>query len=89
MNKKVWKEKQKTCKERDFRFTTVSDLPVKPLYLPDDIRDFDYDKKLSYPGEFPFTRGVYTNMYRGKLWTMRQFSGFGTAKDTNERYKYL
>ena len=89
MNKKVWKEKQKTCKERDFRFTTVSDLPVKPLYLPDDIRDFDYDKKLSYPGEFPFTRGVYTNMYRGRLWTMRQFSGFGTAKDTNERYKYL
>ncbi len=89
MNKEVWKEKQKTCKERDFRFTTVSDLPVKPLYLPDDIRDFDYDKKLSYPGEFPFTRGVYTNMYRGRLWTMRQFSGFGTAKDTNERYKYL
>ena len=89
MNKEVWKEKQKTCKERDFRFTTVSDLPVKPLYLPDDVRDFDYDKKLSYPGEFPFTRGVYTNMYRGRLWTMRQFSGFGTAKDTNERYKYL
>lgn len=89
MNKEVWKEKQKTCKERDFRFTTVSDLPVKPLYTPDNIRDFDYDKKLSYPGEFPFTRGVYTNMYRGRLWTMRQFSGFGTAKDTNERYKYL
>jgi len=89
VNKEVWKEKQKTCKERDFRFTTVSDLPVKPLYTPDNIRDFDYDKKLSYPGEFPFTRGVYTNMYRGRLWTMRQFSGFGTAKDTNERYKYL
>lgn len=89
MNKEVWKEKQKTCKERDFRFTTVSDLPVKPLYTPVNIRDFDYDKKLSYPGEFPFTRGVYTNMYRGRLWTMRQFSGFGTAKDTNERYKYL
>jgi len=89
VNKEVWKEKQKTCKERDFRFTTVSDLPVKPLYTPVNIRDFDYDKKLSYPGEFPFTRGVYTNMYRGRLWTMRQFSGFGTAKDTNERYKYL
>jgi len=89
MKKKDWVAKLKTCKERDHKFTTVSDLSVKPLYTPDNIKDLDYESDLGYPGEFPFTRGVYTNMYRGRLWTMRQFAGFGTPKDTNRRYKYL
>jgi methylmalonyl-CoA mutase N-terminal domain/subunit len=89
MKKKEWDEKQKTCKERDFKFTTVSGLPIKVLYTPEDVADMDYARDIGYPGEFPYVRGVYTNMYRGRLWTMRQFSGFGTPKDTNKRYKYL
>jgi methylmalonyl-CoA mutase N-terminal domain/subunit len=87
--KKDWEDKLKTCKERESNFTTVSGIRVKPLYTPDDLDYFSYDRDLGYPGEFPFTRGVYTNMYRGRLWTMRQFAGFGTPKDTNKRYKYL
>ncbi len=89
MKKEEWVEKQKTCKERDFKFTTVSGLPTKIVYTPDDIPDLDYDRDIGYPGEYPYVRGVYTNMYRGRLWTMRQFSGFGTPRDTNKRYKYL
>jgi methylmalonyl-CoA mutase N-terminal domain/subunit len=89
MKKDDWEKKSKTCKERDQEFTTVSGLPVKTLYTHEDLKDFDYDRDLGYPGEFPYVRGVYTNMYRGRLWTMRQFSGFGTPKDTNKRYKYL
>ena len=89
MKKEEWDEKQKTCKERDFKFTTVSGLPIKVLYTPEDVADMDYARDIGYPGEFPYVRGVYTNMYRGRLWTMRQFSGFGTPKDTNKRYKYL
>lgn len=89
MKKEEWNEKLKTCKEREVEFTTVSGLPVRVLYTPDDTADMEHDRDLGYPGEFPYVRGVYTNMYRGRLWTMRQFSGFGTAKDTNRRYKYL
>lgn len=89
MKKDDWEKKSKTCKKRDQEFTTVSGLPIKTLYTHEDLKGFDYDRDLSYPGEFPYTRGVYTNMYRGRLWTMRQFSGFGTPKDTNKRYKYL
>jgi methylmalonyl-CoA mutase N-terminal domain/subunit len=89
MKKEDWEEKLKTCKERDHTFTTVSGMPVKSLYTPDDITDLDYTRDIGYPGEFPYTRGVYTNMYRGRLWTMRQFSGFATPRDTNKRYKYL
>jgi methylmalonyl-CoA mutase N-terminal domain/subunit len=89
MKKDVWVQKLKTCKERSTKFTTVSGIPINTMYTPDDIEGFDYYHDLGYPGEFPFTRGVYTNMYRGRLWTMRQFSGFGTPKDTNKRYKYL
>ncbi len=89
MKKDDWEKKCKTCKERDQEFTTVSGLPIKTLYTHEDLKDFDYDRDLGYPGEFPYVRGVYTNMYRGRLWTMRQFSGFGTPKDTNKRYKYL
>ena len=68
---------------------TLSDHPLKPLYGPEDLAGIDYDRDLSYPGQYPFTRGIHPTMYRGRLWTMRQFAGFGTAKQTNERYKFL
>jgi methylmalonyl-CoA mutase N-terminal domain/subunit len=70
-------------------FTTVSGVPVERLYTPESIPDFDYERDLGDPGEPPYTRGIYPTMYRGRLWTMRQFSGFGTAADTNERFQYL
>jgi methylmalonyl-CoA mutase N-terminal domain/subunit len=75
--------------ERKARFSTVSDREVIRLAGPEDLSGFDYDARLGFPGEYPFTRGVYPSMYRGQLWTMRQFSGFGTSQDTNQRYKYL
>jgi len=75
--------------ERPGPFTTVSDFPVERLATPEDLEGFDPDRHLGQPGEFPYTRGVHPTMYRGRLWTMRQFSGFGTAKHTNERYHYL
>lgn len=71
------------------RYSTWSDLEVPGMCTPADLKDFDYTRDLGFPGEFPYTRGVHTNMYRGKMWTMRQFSGFGTAEDTNKRYKLL
>jgi len=70
-------------------YNTISDMEVDALYAPDDLRSFSYDGSLGHPGEYPFTRGAYPSMYRGKLWTMRQFAGFGTAEDTNERFKFL
>src|SRR5690606_37745732 len=75
---------------REPSFTTVSGVPVEPLYTPA-VRSpgWDYLQQLGFPGEFPFTRGPYTSMYRTRLWTMRQFAGFGTAEETNRRYKYL
>src|SRR2546423_9629157 len=69
--------------------TTVSSVPIKPLYTPDDLPGFDPDTHLGYPGQYPFTRGVHASMYRSRLWTMRQFAGFGTARQTNERFKFL
>jgi len=69
-------------------FTTISGLENEPLYTPDNV-EIDYDRDLGYPGVYPFTRGVYPSMYRGKLWTMRQFAGFGTAEETNARFRYL
>jgi methylmalonyl-CoA mutase N-terminal domain/subunit len=74
--------------ERAWRFSTVSDLEIEPLYTPEDAR-FDYDETLGNPGEYPFTRGVYPSMYRGRLWTMRQFAGYGLAEDTNARFRFL
>jgi methylmalonyl-CoA mutase N-terminal domain/subunit len=68
--------------------TTISGVPVRALYTPAD-REVDYERDLGNPGEYPFTRGVYASMYRGRLWTMRQFAGFGTAEETNERFHYL
>src|SRR5689334_16270491 len=70
-------------------FTTVSGAPIEPLYTPEDIAALNYLTDLGYPGEFPYTRGIHQTMYRGKLWTMRQFAGFGAPEDTNERYHYL
>ncbi|OPX18715.1 MAG: methylmalonyl-CoA mutase [Desulfobacca sp. 4484_104] len=75
--------------ERLPKFTTLSNEPVKKLYTPDDLADFDYLEELGYPGEFPYTRGVQTTMYRGRLWTMRQFAGLGGAEETNARFHYL
>jgi methylmalonyl-CoA mutase N-terminal domain/subunit len=70
-------------------FATVSGLPLDILYTPADVESIEYLRDLGLPGEYPFTRGVRSNMYRGRLWTMREFSGFGTARDTNQRYKFL
>jgi len=68
---------------------TMSGLPLQPLYTPTDLEGWSYDEKLGYPGEFPYTRGVYPSMYRGQPWTIRQFAGYGTAEETNRRYKFL
>jgi len=75
--------------QRDAEFTTVSGRPIKRLYTPDDLPGFDYGRDLGEPGQWPFTRGIHATMYRGKLWTMRQFSGFATPEETNRRYRYL
>jgi methylmalonyl-CoA mutase, N-terminal domain len=75
--------------EDDSRFTTISGKTVKRVYTPADLRGLEYSEDLGDPGEFPFTRGIHPTMYRGKLWTMRQFSGFGTPEETNLRFKYL
>ena len=69
--------------------STISGLPIEPLYTPADLEGWSYEKDLGYPGEFPYTRGVYPSMYRGQLWTIRQFAGYGTAAETNGRYKFL
>lgn len=71
------------------KFTTVSGEPINPIYSPDDLEQIDYLRDLNFPGEYPFTRGIHTNGYRGKVWTMRQFAGFGSPEDTNQRFKYL
>jgi len=75
--------------ERDSLFTTISGEPVKPLYTEEDLAENDRERDIGYPGDYPFTRGVYPSMYRGRLWTIRQFAGFGTAEETNERFRYL
>src|SRR5262245_12155676 len=69
--------------------STLSGIPLKEVYNSEDQKNFNEKEKLGAPGEFPFTRGVYQNMYRGKLWTMRQFAGFGTPEQTNKRFHYL
>jgi len=75
--------------ERKEEFLTNSYIPIKRIYTPLDVKDADYLQDLSFPGEYPFTRGVYPTMYRARLWTMRQYAGFGTAEQTNKRFKYL
>ena len=76
-------------KDRKGTFTTISGRPIAPLYRPEDAAGTDYARDLGDPGQFPYTRGIHETMYRGKTWTMRQFAGFGTAAQTNERFKYL
>ncbi|MGH2951198.1 MAG: methylmalonyl-CoA mutase family protein, partial [Solirubrobacterales bacterium] len=76
-------------RERDVSFETISGHLIDPLYTAEDLEDFDPDRELGHPGEHPFTRGAYPSMYRGRLWTMRQFAGFGTVEETNERFRYL
>ena len=75
--------------ERQEKFTTESGIPVNRLYTPLDLPEWDYNEALGFPGQYPYTRGVYPSMYRGRLWTMRNYAGFGTAEDTNQRFRYL
>jgi methylmalonyl-CoA mutase N-terminal domain/subunit len=76
--------------ERDVEYSTVSSLPIERLYGPEDLGpDWTFEAKVGYPGEYPYTRGVHPTMYRGRLWTMRQFAGFGSAEQTNQRFRYL
>jgi methylmalonyl-CoA mutase, N-terminal domain len=82
----AWAERYASTPERPTSFTTLSGEPVRPLYTQEDL---PAQEEIGLPGEYPFTRGVYPSMYRGRLWTMRQFAGFGTAEETNERFRYL
>jgi methylmalonyl-CoA mutase N-terminal domain/subunit len=75
--------------EKEKKISTASDIQIEELYTSKSISGFAYERDLGYPGEYSFTRGIYKNMYRGRLWTMRQYAGFGTAKETNKRYRYL
>jgi methylmalonyl-CoA mutase N-terminal domain/subunit len=75
--------------ERQPEFTTISNYPIRRLYTPADLADWNAERDLGYPGEPPYTRGIHSTMHRGRLWTMRQFAGFGTAEDTNQRFRYL
>ncbi|NNJ53847.1 MAG: methylmalonyl-CoA mutase family protein [Ignavibacteriaceae bacterium] len=90
LNKRAeYDEKTKGLKTTGLKFTSVSDEKIEPLYGPDDIENINYLSEIGFPGEYPYTRGIHANGYRGKIWTMRQFAGFGTPEDTNERYHYL
>lgn len=83
------KEYDKSSPETRKEFMTVSSKPIRPLYTPKDIENIDYEKDIGFPGQYPYTRGVHASMYRKRMWTMRQFSGFGAPRQTNERYHYL
>ncbi|MCZ7613397.1 MAG: methylmalonyl-CoA mutase family protein [Ignavibacteriaceae bacterium] len=82
-------EKLRSMKTTGMKFTSVSGEKIEPLYGPDDVENINYLTDIGFPGEYPYTRGIHPNGYRGKIWTMRQFAGFGTPEDTNERYHYL
>jgi methylmalonyl-CoA mutase, N-terminal domain len=84
-----WEQEAEAAPVREQPPTTVSSVPIAPLYTPEELNGFDPDVDLGYPGQYPFTRGVHATMYRSRLWTMRQFAGFGTPRDTNERFKFL
>ena len=83
------KAKSATPAERKERFTTLSGIPLKRVYTPDAVVDSETEASIGFPGEYPFTRGIYPTMYRGRLWTMRQYAGFGSAVESNQRYRYL
>jgi len=87
--KNKFQENVSKAKTTGMKFTSVSGEEVEVLYTPDDFNGQNYMEKLSFPGEYPFTRGIHANGYRGKIWTMRQFAGFGSPEDTNQRFKYL
>jgi isobutyryl-CoA mutase large subunit len=89
MSDREWEEAYEAAPKREADFDTLSGEELKPLYTPADAASVDYERDLGNPGEFPYTRGVYPTMYRGRLWTIRQFSGFGNVRQTNERYKSL
>ena len=91
MGKRVaeWYTRAQCFPERQDNFVTTSTVPIERLYTPADIADMDYFRDLGFPGEYPFTRGIHYTSYRGRLWTMRMFSGFGSAEESNARYKYL
>src|SRR5437899_2940881 len=84
-----WEREAAAAPPRDVPPTTVSSVPIEALYTADSLNDFDPETDLGYPGQYPFTRGVHASMYRSRLWTMRQFAGFGSARQTNERFKFL
>ncbi len=85
-----WRQKiAAKSRQLEGSFVTLSGIPVDILYSPGNLKDFDYHRDLGFPGKFPYTRGIRLDMYRGRLWTMRQFAGFGSAADTNQRFKYL
>ena len=84
-----WLENASKAKTTGGKFTSLSGRKLDICYTPEDVKETDYYNQLGYPGEFPYTRGIHNNMYRGRLWTMRQFAGFGTPEDTNQRFKYL
>ncbi|HEY2894689.1 MAG TPA: methylmalonyl-CoA mutase family protein [Pirellulales bacterium] len=84
-----WQEEVEKALPGEQPATTISGARIDPLYTPDNLDDWDYETALGYPGQYPYTRGVHATMYRGRLWTMRQFAGFGTARETNERFKFL
>jgi len=93
-NKQEWAktilaESLKRFPERQEKFETTSGIVIDTVYTPDDLVEFDYETSLGYPGEYPFTRGIQPTMYRGRVWTMRQYAGFGTAEESNRRYRYL
>ncbi|KLU62241.1 methylmalonyl-CoA mutase [Peptococcaceae bacterium CEB3] len=88
-DKERWQENYRALQERQSNFVTVSSVPIAPLYTPQDSAGTNYERDLGYPGSYPYTRGIHANMYRGRLWTMRQFAGFGSAQESNERYKFL
>ena len=85
---KIWQQESSEGNARDYNFDTLSGVSINPLYYPESGSN-SYLDKLGFPGQYPYTRGIHANMYRGKLWTMRQFAGFGTPEETNERYHYL
>jgi methylmalonyl-CoA mutase, N-terminal domain len=85
----AWRERWESQPKRDIDFTTTSSMEVEPLYTPGDLEGNDFHRDVGFPGEYPYTRGVYDSMYRTRLWTMRQFAGFATAEETNRRYHFL
>src|SRR5579884_3791883 len=84
-----WVKENAAAPPREQPPTTVSGVPIEPLYTPESLNGFDPEADLGYPGQYPFTRGVHATMYRSRLWTMRQFAGFGTPRQTNERFRFL